>query len=65
MDKKNNKIQCSTCLGVGLLKTQYKICPYCDGIKCIMCNSTGLTVMPWSECAKCDGLGEVYIDIKK
>jgi DnaJ-class molecular chaperone len=61
MDKKNNKIQCSTCLGIGLIKTHYKICRYCDGNKCIMCNSTGLSVMPWSKCAKCDGLGEVEI----
>jgi len=61
MDKKNNKIQCSTCLGVGLVKTQYKVCAFCDGIKCIMCNSTGLSVMPWSKCTKCYGLGEVEI----
>lgn len=61
MNKKDKKIQCSTCLGIGLVKTQYKICPFCDGIKCIMCNSTGLSVMPWSECTKCDSLGEVYI----
>lgn len=61
MDKKNNKIQCSTCLGVGLVKTQYKVCAFCEGIKCIMCNSIGLSVMPWSKCAKCEGLGEVEI----
>jgi hypothetical protein len=65
MNKKNNKIQCSTCLGIGLIKTQYKICPYCDGIKCIMCNSTGLSVMPWSECAKCDSLGEIEVKTNK
>ena len=61
MKKINKKIQCSTCLGIGLVKTQHKVCPFCDGIKCMMCNSTGLTVMPWSKCAKCDGLGEVEI----
>ena len=61
MDKKNNKIQCSTCLGLGLVKTQHKVCAFCHGTKCIMCNSIGLIVMPWSKCTKCDGLGEVEI----
>jgi hypothetical protein len=59
---KKTKIQCSICNGFGLVKTQYKICPFCDGIKCIMCNSTGLSVMPWSECAKCDSLGEIEVN---
>ncbi len=56
---KIEKQQCEKCLGVGLIKTDVKICQICDGIKCMSCNSTGLEVMPYSECSECDGLGTV------
>jgi RecJ-like exonuclease len=51
------KTPCSKCLGVGLIKTVYKVCDVCDGIKCISCNSTGLEILPYIECSNCDGLG--------
>lgn len=61
---KLEKIQCSKCLGIGLIKTDYKICEVCDGIKCIQCNSTGLEVMPYTECSVCDGLGTILKEVK-
>ena len=56
---KLEKTQCVICLGIGLIKTEPKICKMCDGIKCISCNSSGLEVMPYTECSKCDGLGTI------
>jgi DnaJ-class molecular chaperone len=69
MSKKNIDIPklekeiCSKCHGVGLIKTDYKICHVCDGKKCIQCNSTGLEVMPYIECVICDGLGTIMVTI--
>ena len=57
---KLEKKQCPKCLGVGLIKTNYKICDVCDGKKCIHCNSTGLEIMPYTECSACDGLGTTF-----
>lgn len=56
---KLEKVQCKVCLGVGLIKTDPKICGMCDGIKCMSCNSTGLEIMPYTECSVCDGLGTI------
>jgi DnaJ-class molecular chaperone len=62
---KLEKKQCTICLGVGLIKSEPKICERCDGIKCISCNSTGLEVMPYTECSLCDGLGTILITTYK
>jgi DnaJ-class molecular chaperone len=56
---KLEKVQCKVCIGVGLIKTDPKICDMCDGIKCMSCNSTGLEIMPYTECSVCDGLGTI------
>lgn len=55
--KNNKRITCFKCNGTGLIKTEVKICEFCDGYKCIQCGSTGLEVKPYSECPKCDGSG--------
>jgi DnaJ-class molecular chaperone len=59
------KVQCKICLGVGLIKTDPKICEMCEGIKCISCNSTGLEVMPYTECSACDGLGQLLKKVEQ
>ena len=62
---KLEKVQCKVCLGVGLIKTDTKICEMCEGIKCITCNSTGLEVMPYTECSACDGLGQLFKKVEQ
>lgn len=53
----NTNNTCVLCNGVGLIKTEIKVCEFCDGYQCIQCGSTGLEVKPYSECPKCDGSG--------
>ena len=50
-------IKCYKCCGSGLVKTEYKVCPNCNGKKCIECNETGYLSQFWGECPRCIGYG--------
>ena len=61
-NKNYHKIKCSKCNGIGLVKTEIKLCSKCKivGNGCYTCKS-GLIQLPWSECTKCLGEGEIYL----
>lgn len=55
------KIQCQTCKGYGLVKTDVKLCQFCRGAKCADCpvGESGYASTGWDECTKCYGAGEL------
>lgn len=58
---KKPMIQCQTCNGYGLVKTEVKLCSSCQGKKCADCpiGQSGFESTGWDECTKCYGAGEL------
>lgn len=45
--------KCTSCNGLGQIKTPYHICSNCNGKTCELCNNTGYQKGWWYKCPDC------------